>query len=91
MNPNDLPPEDQPERTEEEVEEDRREMTKSAREELEEHSDEVLKVGDRVSANEVEYHYYRPEDIDPLDYPTMKSMSYSWEWITNEEYLSEQA
>ncbi|WP_440988755.1 hypothetical protein [Haloarchaeobius baliensis] len=90
MNPNDLPPEDQPRPTEEEAEEIEQEQREEAREEMNEEDHHILKCvqygvdseGERV-ADSVEY--IPTEQIDPEDLGSMKSAYDTAVWMTYSE------
>jgi len=90
MNPNDLPPEDQPRPSEEEREELREEARQEAKNELNEPENHVLKVveygvdseGERVVDT---VRYIPSEQIDPEDLGSMKASADQWTWMSYSE------
>ena len=90
MNPNDLPPEDQPRPDEQEIEEMREEARQEAREEMNEEGHHILKCvqyGVDSEGERVAYvvNYTPAEQIDPEYLGIMKESADSWTWMTYSE------
>ncbi|MFC6863844.1 hypothetical protein ACFQGE_10240 [Halomicroarcula sp. GCM10025817] len=62
----------------------RQEKTQEAKNEIQEHEDQILKLV-KINAGSQEVVYLLPDEIDPRDLSGMKGGSDKWAWIETQE------